>query len=182
LQAIDKEKIVFAEIVIPCARLAENLEFFTEILGFRIDVVYPADAPRVAVISAYGSRLRLEKSDADVPGTLLLSCENAIPVTGSNSPLLAPNGMRIEFELFAAPPVLPPLQPAVVVQKMDDDGAWGTGRAGMQYRDLIPGRLGGRYIASHIRILKGGPVPDYVHHHHIIFQLIYCYKGWVRVV
>jgi mannose-6-phosphate isomerase-like protein (cupin superfamily) len=182
VQAIDKEKVESAEIVIPCARLAENLEFFTEILGFRIDVVYPADAPRVAVISAYGCRLRLEKSAADVPGTLLLSCESANPLTGSNAPSMAPNGMRVEFELSDSPPVLPPLLPSVVVKKMDDEGTWGTGRAGMQYRDLIPDRLGGRYIASHIRIPNGGPVPDYVHHHHIIFQLIYCYKGWVRVV
>ena len=63
-----------------------------------------------------------------------------------------------------------------------EDGEWGTGRAGMQYRDLIPGRLDGRYIASHIRIPEGGPVPDYVHHHDIEFQMIYCYSGWVKVV
>ena len=52
----------------------------------------------------------------------------------------------------------------------------------MQYRDLIPDRLGGRFIASHIRIPDGGPVPDYVHHHGVEFQAIYCYRGWVRVV
>jgi quercetin dioxygenase-like cupin family protein len=52
----------------------------------------------------------------------------------------------------------------------------------MRYRDLIPDRQGGRYIASHIRIPDGGPVPDYVHFHAIQFQLIYCYRGWVRVV
>jgi len=52
----------------------------------------------------------------------------------------------------------------------------------MQYRDLIPDRRGGRFIASHIRILDGGPVPDYVHHHDVEFQMIYCYRGWVRVV
>jgi quercetin dioxygenase-like cupin family protein len=52
----------------------------------------------------------------------------------------------------------------------------------MRYRDLIPDRQGGRYIASHIRIDDGGPVPDYVHFHAIQLQLIYCYKGWVRVV
>jgi mannose-6-phosphate isomerase-like protein (cupin superfamily) len=57
-----------------------------------------------------------------------------------------------------------------------------AGRAGMQYRDLIPGRLGGRYIASSIRIPDGGPVPDYVHHHDVEFQLIFCAAGWVRVV
>lgn len=52
----------------------------------------------------------------------------------------------------------------------------------MHYRDLIPCRLGGAIIASHIRIPDAGPVPDKVHYHVIGFQLIYCYAGWVRLV
>ena len=56
------------------------------------------------------------------------------------------------------------------------------GRAGMLYRDLVPGRLGGRYIASHISIPEGGPVADWVHFHRIRFQMIYVRRGWVRVV
>jgi quercetin dioxygenase-like cupin family protein len=56
------------------------------------------------------------------------------------------------------------------------------GRAGMLYRDLIPGRLGGRYIASHISIAEGGPVADWVHYHRIALQLIFVRRGWVRVV
>jgi quercetin dioxygenase-like cupin family protein len=60
--------------------------------------------------------------------------------------------------------------------------ASGQGRAGMRYRDLIPGRLGGRYIASHIIIADGGPVADWVHYHRIAVQLICVRKGWVRVV
>ena len=52
----------------------------------------------------------------------------------------------------------------------------------MLYRDLIPAREGGRFIASHIRIPDGGPVPDNVHFHKIRFQMIYNYKGWVRLV
>jgi mannose-6-phosphate isomerase-like protein (cupin superfamily) len=52
----------------------------------------------------------------------------------------------------------------------------------MRYRDLIPSRLGGAFIASHIHIPNGGPVPDYVHYHRIKFQMIYCKSGWVRVV
>jgi mannose-6-phosphate isomerase-like protein (cupin superfamily) len=56
------------------------------------------------------------------------------------------------------------------------------GRASMSYRDLIPDRQGGRFIASHIRIPNGGPVPDYVHFHEVGFQMIYCRKGWVRLV
>ena len=58
----------------------------------------------------------------------------------------------------------------------------GEGRAGMLYRDLIPGRLGGRYIASHISISDGGPVADWVHYHRIALQIIYVRRGWVRVV
>jgi quercetin dioxygenase-like cupin family protein len=42
--------------------------------------------------------------------------------------------------------------------------------------------LGGRIIASHIRIPGGGPVPDMVHYHRVGFQLIFCYRGWVRLV
>jgi quercetin dioxygenase-like cupin family protein len=52
----------------------------------------------------------------------------------------------------------------------------------MRYRDLVPSRLGGRVIASHIHIPNGGPVPDYVHYHRISFQMIYCKSGWVRVI
>ena len=37
-------------------------------------------------------------------------------------------------------------------------------------------------MASHIRIPKGGPVPDMVHYHTIGFQLIFCYNGWVKLV
>lgn len=61
-------------------------------------------------------------------------------------------------------------------------GASGEGRAGMLYRDLIPSRLGGRYIASHITIPDGGPVSDWVHYHRVRFQMIYVRSGWVRVV
>ncbi|MFN0119211.1 MAG: cupin domain-containing protein, partial [Blastocatellia bacterium] len=56
------------------------------------------------------------------------------------------------------------------------------GRAGMQYRDLIPGRLAGAVIASHIRIPGGGAVADYVHYHKVGFQMIFCLTGQARLV
>ena len=77
---------------------------------------------------------------------------------------------------------MPPTRHDLLVQRSEGSGSWGVGRAGMHYRDLIPGRLGGSVIASHIRIPDGGPVPDMVHYHVAVFQLIYCYRGWVRVV
>ncbi|MEM7142594.1 MAG: cupin domain-containing protein [Actinomycetota bacterium] len=66
-----------------------------------------------------------------------------------------------------------------LIAEADD---FGSGRAGMAYRDLIPGRLGGRFIASHIRVGADGPVADYPHHHRVRFQMIYCVRGWARLV
>jgi quercetin dioxygenase-like cupin family protein len=75
---------------------------------------------------------------------------------------------------------LPPFEPGFVLTRASGGG--GEGRAGMLYRDLIPSRLGGRYIASHITIPQGGPVSDWVHYHRVRFQMIYVRRGWVRVV
>ena len=52
----------------------------------------------------------------------------------------------------------------------------------MRYRDLIPDRWGGSFVASHITIPEGGPVPDYVHFHKVRFQMIFVKSGWVRLV
>lgn len=57
-----------------------------------------------------------------------------------------------------------------------------AGRAGMEYRDLISDRCGGRLIASHIHLTTGGEVPDYVHYHKVDFQMIYCVAGAIKVV
>ncbi|MEJ7721708.1 MAG: hypothetical protein WKF58_15315 [Ilumatobacteraceae bacterium] len=76
---------------------------------------------------------------------------------------------------------LPALDDALVISRPSAEPG-PAGRAGMRYRDLIPARHGGRFIASHIVIPDGGPVPDYVHHHRIRFQVIVCAAGWVRVV
>jgi quercetin dioxygenase-like cupin family protein len=68
------------------------------------------------------------------------------------------------------------------VPRAAGDSMWVTGRAGMEYRDLIPGRLDGRVIASHIRIPNCGEVADCVHYHKVDFQMIYCVAGAIRVV
>lgn len=90
-------------------------------------------------------------------------------------------GVRLTTRPGAPPPStdLPPFRPEFILTR---GGASGAGRAGMSYRDLLPGRLGGRYIASHIMIPDGGPVADWVHYHRIRWQMIYVHRGWVRVV
>ena len=92
-----------------------------------------------------------------------------------------------EAEGYRLDMITPADDPTTALMSRDGEtveltGTSQVGRAGMEYRDLIPDRLGGRFIASHIRITDGGPVPDSVHFHDIGFQVIVCRAGWVRVV
>jgi quercetin dioxygenase-like cupin family protein len=115
--------------------------------GYRLEMIMPADSPRIALLSRDGETLRIE-------------------VAGHSDASSARVDTPRDF----------------MIARADTDGGWIVGRAGMRYRDLIPGRLGGHCIASQIRIPDGGPVPDYVHYHKVGFQMIYCRRGWVRVV
>jgi quercetin dioxygenase-like cupin family protein len=170
-----------AEVVLPCTDLGPTLSFFTA-LGFRVDSVLPADDPAVAVISGYGLHIRLQRGVDAPPGLLRLLCIDPAAVADGVTELTAPNGTRIQLVPANPPVTLPPLQASFVLSRMRSDARWVEGRAGMRYRDLVPGRQGGSFIASHIQIPGGGPVPDYVHFHRVAFQMIYCAKGWVRVV
>jgi quercetin dioxygenase-like cupin family protein len=167
-----------AEVVLPCADVQETVAFFTTRLGFRLDAIHPADDPRVAVVSGHGVTLRFDRAATCAPGVLRLSCRERVE---GERELVAPNGTRIELVPPADAAVLPPLRPSFVWNR-SADAQWVEGRAGMRYRDLVPDRQGGRYIASHIQIPSGGPVADYVHFHEVHFQLIYCVRGWVRLV
>jgi quercetin dioxygenase-like cupin family protein len=175
--------VTAAEVVLPCDDLAATLPFFTDTLGFQLDVISPADDPTSALLSGYGLRVRLEpgEGDGDDAGHLRLRGAEPGMVAGGQHQLVAPNGTRVELVAADVSVVLPPLVPSFVVTRAGTAGGV-TGRAGMQYRDLIPDRQGGRFIASLIGIPEGGPVPDYVHFHRIRFQMIYCRRGWVRVV
>lgn len=115
-----------------------------------------------------GAGLRLDVIyPADKPHTAVLSHDGrAVRLT--SEPGVPPAGGALAFE------------PEFVLTRGGEAG--GEGRAGMLYRDLIPGRLGGAYIASHITIPDGGQVADWVHFHKVAFQLIFVRRGWVRVV
>ncbi len=175
-------QIETAEVILPCSDLPATMAFFNDRLGFRLDAIFPADDPATAVISGHGLRIRLSRGAELEPGQVTLRCADPRAVADGETELTAPNGTRIEL-LEADPPLaLPPIDQSFLVTKLDGSGAWGTGRAGMQYRDLIPNRQGGRFIASHIAIPDGGLVPDMVHFHKARFQMIYCYKGWVHLL
>jgi quercetin dioxygenase-like cupin family protein len=171
-----------AEIRLPTQELRDDLPFFTNVLKMRLDSIYPADNPEVAVFSGHGLRIRVQKGAPEGSGMIRILTDDPDAFAGGARQLTAPNGTRVEIDALNRPLILPPTQHAFVVRRLADQAPWIIGRAGMHYRDLVPSRLGGAIIASHIRIPDGGPVPDMVHFHKVGFQLIFCIKGWVDVV
>ncbi|MEP1327543.1 cupin [Pseudophaeobacter sp.] len=173
---------IVAEMRLPTQELRDDIPFFTKVLGMKMDMIYPADDPSVGVFSGHGLRLRIDKDASEAPGTLRILCEDPDGFADGQRLLIAPNGTRVEIEERHPPMVMPETVHSFVVRRLKDQAPWVIGRAGMHYRDLVPDRLGGSIIASHIRIPDGGPVPDMVHFHRVGFQLIFCIHGWVDVV
>ena len=160
-----------AEVVLGCRDLARCQEFFAG-LGFRLVSIFPADAPRSVVMAGFGLRVALQRGDVDGGGHL------RVPAAAAGE-RFAPNGARIEFVARSAPPSV---APAAFAIWRGGEAGFVPGRAGMLYQDLIPGRQGGAWIGSRIRIERGGPVPDYVHWHDVQMQVLHCLRGEVRVV
>jgi len=144
-----------AALVVPATDLDRAVEA-AESAGFQLDATGPADEPTWAELSRGDVTLVVDTSLDPAAGPL------ARPAGGATLQV--------------------PATVASHVVSHEDGGDWKIGRAGMRYRDLIPDRYGGTYIASHIHVPDGGPVPDYVHHHDIVHQLIFCHRGWAKVV
>jgi quercetin dioxygenase-like cupin family protein len=171
-----------AEVCLPTQDLRGDIGFFTKTLGLRMEMIYPADDPAVAVFSGHGLRVRLDAGLSHSAGHLLIRCDDVDGFADGERALISPGGTHITIEALHEPVVMPETIHSFVVRRLKDQAPWVIGRAGMHYRDLIPDRLGGSIIASHIRIPDGGPVPDMVHYHTVGFQLIFCYRGWVDLV
>lgn len=173
---------ILAEFLLPTQELRDDLPFYTKTLGMRLENIFPADDPSVASFSGHGLRLRIEKG-ADVPaGHLRILTDDVDGFADGARELTAPNGTRVSIVPLTPQVDTIETQHEFAVRRLADEAPWVIGRAGMHYRDLIPSRLGGSIIASHIRIPDGGPVPDMVHYHTVGFQLIFCYRGWVDVL
>ena len=166
-----------AQVKISCRDLDTEVEFFIQ-LGFKLQQVFPADNPRVMVLAAFDLVLRIE------PGLPVNDLTVILPnnTTQLIESLVSPNGVLIQFQHEINSKVVIPEQIECTVTQFDEAESWVIGRAGMLYRDLITTRLSGAIIASNIMIAEGGPVADHVHYHSIQFQLIFCTKGWVKVV
>jgi quercetin dioxygenase-like cupin family protein len=175
-----------AQVVLRCLNLEDTIAFYTEQLDFRLDMIMPADAPKVAVIFGHGIQLRLQKSTSSPtehpPLHLRLTADTDLLRRHHTKTLIGPNAERIELVDPVGKSIIPASIQEFHISRASAADAWAVGRASMHYRDLLPSRFGGAYIASHIRIPLGGPVPDYVHYHRVGFQMIFCARGWVKVV
>lgn len=170
---------------IECVDLAAEFAFFRGLDGFRVHSVSPADDPRRIVLhAAVGAAVELVRSDAERPVVLTIESDRA-----DRRETMSPGGTLVTIVPFVAASddrvgsamELPANSPTLTIVERTD-GRFGIGRAGMEYRDLLPDRWGGRFVASHIRIADGGEVDDWVHFHRIRFQMIYVAAGWVDVV
>jgi quercetin dioxygenase-like cupin family protein len=167
--------------VVPCPDLDAALTDVVD-AGFRVHSLGPADDPRWAVVFS---------RHPDAPAVLRLDV--GAYRRGHRRPYLAVqpghdiaavdwlHGSVVVDDQADGWPGPDRIRPSPVFNDSDDAGSV-VGRAGLRYRDLLPGRWNGEFIASHIHIPTGGPVPDYVHYHDVDFQLIFCHRGWVRVV
>lgn len=169
--------------VLPCRDLEQAVAWFAG-NGYRLHSLVPADNPRYAMVEQSTDPTQVIRLDVDAHrrGVIapFLEFTDDRPGTEPEAGLFPSGSMVRVGRADDDPPAADPTG-RVVMGGVDDDD-WVVGRAGMRYRDLLPGRWGGQFIASHIHIPHGGPVPDYVHYHHVDFQLIFCHRGWVRVV
>ena len=161
-------------VLIPADPLDVTVDFL-ERLGFRLEEIAPADDPDEALMTGHGLQLRLDRAYRG-------DAELVLPTGGTLAPGRYVGPARLVVEV--TPPRalnISPAAPAFVHTRFAET-PFHEGRAGLLYRDLLPSRLGGRWIASHIRAARAGPVDDRVHHHRVRLQLIYCLSGEAELV
>jgi mannose-6-phosphate isomerase-like protein (cupin superfamily) len=173
--AIKQEDQAFS--VLPSSDLQADIAFYTRELHMQLHRVYPSEKPHSAELSGQGLSLLLDTRYDGSPGLLVMQTENP-----PRKSMHSPSGTELRWQSR---------EEEAHVQSFVNHRAeictlrgtpWVTGRAGTHSRDLIPSRLGGGIIASHIRIPNGGPVRDRVHYHTAGFQLLFCVQGWIELV
>ena len=87
---------IIAEIRLPTAELRDDIPFFTKTLKMRLDSIYPADDPQVAVFSGHGLRVRVENGATEPPGTIRILTDDPDAFAEGQRVLTAPNGTRLK--------------------------------------------------------------------------------------
>lgn len=174
-------KYTIGEFCLPSNDLEEDINYYEKTLKFKLVEIYPAESPEVAILSGHGMRLRLETNTSLNPGRIRIANKNISNLNKSQKSFLASNGTEIEIVQDSTNHSVLFSNEEIYVKEFND-GNWSNGRAGMLYKSLIKDKYKDNFIASHIKIPKGGPVNDKVHYHEINFQIIFCFNGWAKVV
>ena len=93
---------VQAEIVLPSQELRDDIPFFQKVMGMRMDTIFPADDPSVAVFSGHGLRVRVDKDATTQPGKIRILVEDPETFADGATSLTAPNGQAQQALLVAA--------------------------------------------------------------------------------
>lgn len=176
---MEKKRDDHAFSVLPSRDLEADIAFYTREVGMRLLSVYPADNPVIAEVGGLGLSLRLDSQlPGDcMPGMLLIKTEGK-----PEQVLHSPSGTTIMWERAVNVALQTFDNHRLEICTLRESSPWVVGRAGTHTRELIPSRLGGGIVASHIRIPNGGPVADRVHYHTTSFQLVFCVRGWIKLV
>ena len=92
-----------AEVVLGTTDLRSDLGFFGGTMGLRLDMIYPADDPAVAVYSGHGVRVRLDASVLGAGQLNILTDDTGFADGARN--LVSPGGTRVSIQ-----PLNPPLE------------------------------------------------------------------------
>ncbi len=163
--------------VLPSQDLQADIAFYTRDIKLQLRSVYPADKPRYAELAGYGLSLLLDMEYQSAPGRLLIRTEES-----KDASLTSPSGTEVCYEQTFTVHKQTLKSYRSEICTLRGSSPWTTGRAGTHTRELIPSRLGGALSASHLRIPNGGPVADRVHYHTTEFQLVFCIRGWIKLV
>jgi len=170
-----------AQVLLSSNDLTADMDFLIG-LRFKLINIYPDDEPEVAIMKGHGLQIRLDINASDNKASIHILTDDISQFDDEKTQFIAPNGSVYHILEKSYQLIYPQTKHQLEVIKYDKNEPWSIGRAGMLYRDLLPSRLGGSIMVSHIHIPNGGPVPDMVHYHTIGFQLIFCYSGWVKLV
>jgi len=154
-----------------------DVDFFTRKIGLNLLSLFPADNPVQAELAGMGLSLRLELQSETAHGHIVIKTEDS-----ARESLRSPGGINVSWESLRGQNRQTVKEHRLEICTLRSTSPWVVGKAGTQTRELIPSRLGGSVIASHIRIPNGGPVADKVHYHTTSFQLVFCVQGWITLV
>ena len=89
--------IADAQCVIPTEDLQADIVFFTKTLKMRMDSIYPADDPKVAVFSGHGIAICIDKDATGNPAKINLLLEEPEKFASGKTELTAPNGTKFKI-------------------------------------------------------------------------------------